>query len=123
VMAGGGGEENELSLKYTSTWVVAVVCSIIVLISLLVERFFHFTGKYLKKKNQIPLYEALQKVKEELMLLGFISFLLTVFQNWIVKFCVSPNLTNHLLPCKYKEDHDPKIPRPVVIESDYCGKQ
>ena len=123
-MAGGG-----TTLEYTPTWVVALVCTIIVLISLTVERILHYTGKvrhvhmykfdinhfnffpsfyiyiyiyrererdiyfkfntgvaqyystllcyphelisiflfalqYLKKKNQKPLFEALQKIKE-----------------------------------------------------------
>ncbi|KAL5703479.1 MLO-like protein 1 [Ranunculus cassubicifolius] len=104
-MAGGGEAEGE-SLEYTPTWVVALVCSIIVFISLAVERALHFTGKYLKKKNQKPLYEALLKVKEELMLLGFISLLLTVSQDRIAKICVSPDLTQHLLPCKKKGEEE-----------------
>ncbi|OVA18985.1 Mlo-related protein [Macleaya cordata] len=40
----------------------------------------------------------------ELMLLGFISLLLTVSQNRISKFCIPEGWTNHLLPCK-KEKH------------------
>lgn len=95
----GGGEGEGMSLEYTPTWVVAAVCTIIVGISLAVERFLHYCGKYLKKKNQNPLYEALQKVKEELMLLGFISLLLTVFQARIVKICVSSGVMEHFLPC------------------------
>ena len=35
----------------------------------------------------------------ELMLLGFISLLLTVFQSTIVKICVPQDITEHLLPC------------------------
>ncbi|XP_052188104.1 MLO-like protein 1 [Diospyros lotus] len=97
-MAGGG--EGETTLEFTPTWIIAGVCTVIVGISLIVERLIHFTGQYLKKKNQKPLFEALQKVKEELMLLGFISLLLTVFQSAIVKICVKESLTHHLLPCK-----------------------
>lgn len=98
-MSGGGEAEGEGTLEFTPTWVVAVVCTVIVAISLAAERLLHFTGKYLKKKNQKPLYEALLKVKEELMLLGFISLLLTVFQGTIVKICVPHDITEHLLPC------------------------
>lgn len=36
----------------------------------------------------------------ELMLLGFISLLLTVFQALITKICVHPNAMIHLLPCQ-----------------------
>ncbi|KAK2638431.1 hypothetical protein Ddye_026226 [Dipteronia dyeriana] len=97
---GGGGSEEGTTLEYTPTWVVAALCTLIVAISLGVERLLHFLGKYLKKKQQKPLYEALQKVKEELMLLGFISLLLTVFQGVISKICVSPEYLDNLLPCK-----------------------
>ncbi|XP_059445974.1 MLO-like protein 1 isoform X2 [Corylus avellana] len=98
-----GGEEGQ-TLEYTPTWVVAVVCSVIVLISLSVERILHYLGKYLKKNNQKPLFEALQKIKEELMLLGFISLLLVVFQTRISKLCISEDLANKWLPCDIKKD-------------------
>ncbi|KAL2346022.1 hypothetical protein Fmac_000022 [Flemingia macrophylla] len=97
-MSGGGGEEGE-SLEFTPTWVVAAVCTVIVAVSLAAERFLHYGGKFLKSKDQKPLYEALQKIKEELMLLGFISLLLTVTQNGITKICVPLDFTRHMLPC------------------------
>ncbi|KAI3997548.1 hypothetical protein MKX01_029379 [Papaver californicum] len=82
-MAGGGGGEGEAdSLEYTPTWIVAL---------------------HLKRKNQKPLFEALQKIKEELMLLGLISLLLTVFQTTISKICIRESWTNHLLPCNKDE--------------------
>ncbi|KAK9911336.1 hypothetical protein M0R45_035253 [Rubus argutus] len=99
-MAGGGSEGP--TLEFTPTWVVAGVCSVIVAVSLAVERGLHSAGKYLKKKNQNPLYEALLKVKEELMLLGFISLLLTVCQNTITKICVKESVMEKWLPCKAK---------------------
>lgn len=98
-----GGEE-EATLEYTPTWVVAVVCSVIVAISLAVERLLHCLGHVLKKKHQKPLFEALQKVKEELMLLGFISLLMTVFQRAISKFCVPKSLVTNMLPCKLNQE-------------------
>ncbi|KAK4270585.1 hypothetical protein QN277_019375 [Acacia crassicarpa] len=88
------------SLEYTPTWIVAVICSIIVFISLCLERALHKLGAVLKKKKQDALNAALQKLKDELMLLGFISLLLTVFQNVISHICISPHLVNHMLPCK-----------------------
>jgi hypothetical protein len=38
-------EELNQSLEYTPTWIVAVVCSIIVFISLIAERALHRLGK------------------------------------------------------------------------------
>ncbi|XP_044499986.1 MLO-like protein 1 [Mangifera indica] len=92
--------EEGTTLEYTPTWVVALVCSVIVVNSLAVERLLHYVGKVLKRNNQKPLFEALQKIKEELMLLGFISLLLTVFQNMIAKICISEELASKWLPCK-----------------------
>ncbi|WVZ98579.1 hypothetical protein U9M48_044005 [Paspalum notatum var. saurae] len=92
------GEAAEL--QFTPTWIVAAVCSIIVVISLAAERGLHHLGKTLKKNHQRPLYEALLKVKEELMLLGFISLLLTVFERTIERTCIPPSWTNYMLPCQ-----------------------
>ncbi|KAJ6360297.1 hypothetical protein OIU77_004324 [Salix suchowensis] len=97
------GEGEGETLEYTPTWVVAAVCTVIVALSLAVERLLHYCGIFLRRKNQKPLYEALQKIKEELMLLGFISLLLTVSQNFIAKICVPENVVNDLLPCKLSE--------------------
>ncbi|KAL0010721.1 hypothetical protein SO802_005829 [Lithocarpus litseifolius] len=92
--------EHTDSLVYTPTWVVATVCFIIVLISLFVERALHRLGKLLVRQKQNELFAALQKLKEELMLLGFISLLLTVFQSLISRICVPTHLSNFMLPCK-----------------------
>ncbi|WOK96512.1 hypothetical protein Cni_G05219 [Canna indica] len=108
-MGEGGGEAaetSEMKLEFTPTWIVASVCIVIIFISLLVERLLHHLGKVLKRKNQKPLFEALQKVKEELMLLGFISLLLTVFQGAIQNICIPERWTLHMLPCKREESTD-----------------
>ncbi|KAG0487032.1 hypothetical protein HPP92_009127 [Vanilla planifolia] len=101
-MAGGGGSEEEegLQLYRTPTWIVAVVCTVIVCISLFFERFLHRLGKRFNRRNQKPLSQALEKMKEELMLMGFISLLLVVFQGTIQKICIAESFTRHLRPCK-----------------------
>ncbi|XP_010559057.2 PREDICTED: MLO-like protein 15 isoform X2 [Tarenaya hassleriana] len=96
--------EGGTNLEYTPTWVVAVVCSVIVAISFAVERILHQAGKRFQRKNQKQLFGALQKIKEELMLLGFISLLLSVFQGKIEKICISKELSTKFLPCKKPKD-------------------
>ncbi|MBA0653947.1 hypothetical protein Goklo_021045 [Gossypium klotzschianum] len=76
-MAEGGGEGE--SLEYTPTWVLAVICTVIIAISLAIE---------------------------QLMLLGFISLLLTVFQSAISKICMSKKLVKDMLPCKIEEEEE-----------------
>ncbi|KAI5018582.1 hypothetical protein ZWY2020_043470 [Hordeum vulgare] len=98
------GEEEAATLEFTPTWIVALVCSIIVLISLLAERCLHYLGKTFRRKNQKPLYEAILKVKEELMLLGFISLLLTVCQGKIQNICIRRSWTLHMLPCQGEDE-------------------
>ncbi|XVF23323.1 hypothetical protein REPUB_Repub13aG0027800 [Reevesia pubescens] len=93
-------EEESSSFQYTPTWVIAGVCFLIVLISLIAERGLHHLGKLLKNNNQDALFEALQKLKEELMLLGFISLLLTVSQGLVSKICIPPNVVSSMFPCK-----------------------
>lgn len=163
-----GGETEGLSLQNTPTWIVALVCSVIVIISLFVERLLHYLGKvlafllyiyvcvciihhlfvfidfiqsikfsstwvqFLKKKNQKPLFDALLKVKEELMLLGFISLLLVVFQGALQKICVSGDILKHMLPCKRNtetvSEHFVVGGRRSLLssggaDSDYCVKK
>ncbi|CAN0857935.1 MLO-like protein 1, partial [Linum grandiflorum] len=123
--------EGGTTLEFTPTWVVAVVCSFIVVISLGVERLLHYLGKaryksssdllqLLKRKNQKPLFEALQKIKEELMLLGFISLLLTVFQNRINSVCIPKNLSEKWLPCKKDESESKHL---MVFFSFFGGRR
>ncbi|KAL4558473.1 hypothetical protein LXL04_036674 [Taraxacum kok-saghyz] len=115
-MGGDGGEGT--SLEFTPTWVVAAVCTIFVGVSLAVERLLHYAGKKLKKEGRKPLYEALQKVKEELMLLGFISLLLSVCQDRIVKICVNEPTMEHFLPCSLEDKKkmiNPKSKHPSTI--------
>uniref|UniRef100_M4DBC0 MLO-like protein n=1 Tax=Brassica campestris TaxID=3711 RepID=M4DBC0_BRACM len=112
--------EEENSLEYTPTWVVAFICFIIVLLSLLAERGLHHLGKYLKRKKQDALFEALQKLKEELMLLGFISLMLTVSQTAIRHICVPPALVSNMFPCKKpleEEHHAPETSHSLVFNT------
>lgn len=57
-MAGGGGAKAdgvpEITLEHTPTWIVASVCSVIVVISLLFERLLHRLGKVITTTNDRP---------------------------------------------------------------------
>ncbi|KAL8129253.1 hypothetical protein V2J09_018408 [Rumex salicifolius] len=101
------GEEGSTTLEFTPTWIVAAFCTVIIAISIAVERGLHLAGRCLKKNNQKHLYEALEKVKEELMLLGFISLLLTVSQGFISRICVPEHLVLHMLPCSLSDRKAP----------------
>ncbi|KAF3442857.1 hypothetical protein FNV43_RR16775 [Rhamnella rubrinervis] len=100
-MAGAGGGR---SLEETPTWAVAFVCLVLVLISIFIEHILHLIGKWLTKKNKKALYEALEKIKSELMLLGFISLLLTVGQGPISNICITESVGNTWQPCNKKQE-------------------
>jgi len=47
-------EAEEAALQFTPTWIVAAVCSIIVLLSLVAERCLHYLGKVYTHARSIP---------------------------------------------------------------------
>ncbi|GAB2289306.1 MLO-like protein 9 [Dionaea muscipula] len=96
-MGGGGGGGRELD--QTPTWAVAAVCAVIVIISIALEKVLHHVGEYFQEKRKKALYEALEKIEGELMVLGFISLLLTFGQNYISKVCIPEKLASTMLPC------------------------
>ncbi|XP_061347020.1 MLO-like protein 2 [Gastrolobium bilobum] len=96
-------------LEQTPTWAVAVVCFVMLTISIIIEHGIEGIGKWLKKKHKKALHEALEKVKGELMLLGFISLLLTVFQDHISDICISKQVASTWHPCNPNvKSKDPK---------------
>ncbi|KAL6642762.1 hypothetical protein ACP70R_020943 [Stipagrostis hirtigluma subsp. patula] len=96
---GAGGGAGTRSLDQTPTWAVAVVCAVIVAASILLEGLLHHLGKLLTKRRKQALFDALEKVKSELMTLGFISLLLTVTGRYISRICIPEGAADTMLPC------------------------
>ncbi|RZC76442.1 hypothetical protein C5167_000507 [Papaver somniferum] len=115
----GSGTTYDRSLEETPTWAVAVVCFGIVSVSIIIEHVLELIGEWFHKKHKKALYEALLVVKTELMLLGFISLLLTFTQDYIIQLCIPKKVGNTWHPC----------PRDKEVESEnnyaekYCGKK
>uniref|UniRef100_A0A7N0RFZ4 MLO-like protein n=1 Tax=Kalanchoe fedtschenkoi TaxID=63787 RepID=A0A7N0RFZ4_KALFE len=80
------------SLAETPTWSVATVITVMVFVCFIVERSIHRFGKWLEKTKRKALAASLEKVKEELMLLGLISLLLGHWARSISQICVSSSL-------------------------------
>ncbi|KAA3471568.1 MLO-like protein 11 [Gossypium australe] len=92
------------SLALTPTWSVATVLTIFVVVSLIVERSIHRLSKWLRKTNRKPLLSAVEKMKEELMLLGFISLLLIATSSTIANICIpSKFYDSTFAPCTKSE--------------------
>uniref|UniRef100_A0A7N0UES4 MLO-like protein n=2 Tax=Kalanchoe fedtschenkoi TaxID=63787 RepID=A0A7N0UES4_KALFE len=110
--------KKERTLEGTPTWAVAVVCFVLVAISLVIEKLIHHLGHFLKRKNKPALVEALEKIKAELMLLGFISLLLVVLGGPISQICVPQHLGNSWRPCGKLDEK--KVEK--GYKNDYCTK-
>ncbi|OIW10765.1 hypothetical protein TanjilG_27711 [Lupinus angustifolius] len=102
-MAASESSGNSRELDQTPTWAVAAVCTVFILVSITLEKSLHKLGTWLGHRQKMALFEALEKVKAELMILGFISLLLTFGQSYIVKICISASVADKMLPCPYRE--------------------
>ncbi|CAA6673444.1 unnamed protein product [Spirodela intermedia] len=100
-MAGGSSGRK---MDQTPSWAVATVCAVIVIISLLWEKVLHRIGKWFSDRHKKAMVEALEKIKDELMILGFISLLLTFGGDHADKICIPLSAGNTMLPCPLKED-------------------
>ncbi|KAL4183319.1 hypothetical protein AMTRI_Chr11g97590 [Amborella trichopoda] len=91
---------QERSLAETPTWFVATVTTGMVAVCFIVERLIYRFGMWLRKTKRKALLAALEKIKEELMLLGFISLMLGQCARWISEICVDSSLfSSKFYPC------------------------
>ncbi|GKV28808.1 hypothetical protein SLEP1_g37807 [Rubroshorea leprosula] len=97
---GGAAAAASLSLQDTPTWALATVCFIFISVSIFIEHMIHLISHWLKKHRQTALFEAVEKLKSVLMVLGFMSLILTVTQRGISKICVPIEVAETLLPCR-----------------------
>ncbi|PNT11958.2 hypothetical protein POPTR_011G059200v4 [Populus trichocarpa] len=93
------GEGEAKTLEETPTWAVATVCLFLILISMFIEHWLHLLAKYFNKKRRKYLIQALYKIKTEVMLLGFISLLLTVLEKPVANICIPKSAGETFLPC------------------------
>ncbi|GKC50976.1 MLO-like protein 6 [Tanacetum coccineum] len=98
------GATEGRSLEQTPTWALATVCFVLIAISIVVERSLHKIEQWFVKKHKRALFEALEKIKSELMLLGFISLLLTVGTTPITKICISESIASTWHPCSNQNE-------------------
>ncbi|CAL5409903.1 unnamed protein product [Camellia sinensis] len=94
------GEAGLRSLEDTPTWAVATICFVLISSSLLIEYVLLLLSKYFNKKRRKSLFQALDKIKSELIMLGFISLLLTISERQIAKICIPKSVGETFLPCQ-----------------------
>ncbi|KAJ1274813.1 hypothetical protein BS78_05G089200 [Paspalum vaginatum] len=98
--------EQGRSLAETPTWSVATVTTLMVAACFLVERSLSRFAKWLRKTKRKAMLAALEKIREELMLLGVISLLLSQTSHFISEICVPSSLfTSRFYMCS-ESDYD-----------------
>ncbi|KAL6844342.1 hypothetical protein ACP4OV_026015 [Aristida adscensionis] len=111
------GEGEMRSLALTPTWSVATVLTLLVAASLIIERSIHRLSNWLKKTRRNPLHKAMEKMKEEMMLLGFISLLLAATSRIISGICIDSKYYNSKFsPCTKAE-----VEESLDTEHDIAG--
>ncbi|GAB2230754.1 hypothetical protein Droror1_Dr00015040 [Drosera rotundifolia] len=102
--------EELRSLALTPTWSVATVLTIFVVISLLVHQSIGQLGRWLQETHRKPLLQSLEKMKEELMLLGFVSLLLTATASSISNICIKSKFYDGFFaPCSKDEIDEERL--------------
>ncbi|KAL4580302.1 hypothetical protein LXL04_016491 [Taraxacum kok-saghyz] len=105
-MSSEGAKEDSRSLALTPTTSIAIVMTIFVLISVFLEQSIRYLSNWLKKMKRNPMLAAVEKIKEELMLLGFISLLLAVTSSSISNICIpSKFYDNAFSPCSTPDNN------------------
>ncbi|KAI6674963.1 hypothetical protein NL676_002869 [Syzygium grande] len=115
-MADSHGGATGSSLEYTPTWALAVVCFFFISTSLVLEHLIHLLTNWLKRHRKRALTEAVERLKSELILLGFVSLLLAVTQDSISSICISPKLADTMLPCKKQSSTSAELTAKFQVE-------
>lgn len=98
--AEGAAAAATRSLQDTPTWALAAVCFLFISFSIFIEHLIHLLCHWLKRHRKTALFEAVEKLKSVLMLLGFMSLILAVTQRYISKICVPTRVADKMLPCR-----------------------
>ncbi|KAG0629654.1 hypothetical protein M758_1G119500 [Ceratodon purpureus] len=119
------GDGTERSLEFTSTWAVVTIISCFVVISLIFERLLHWLGQHLIKTKRKAHYASLVKIKDELMLVGFVSLAMTLLQKPVSKICVPSAWYNTFTPCdiKMRVQKPPVTVAPTTIPTCRAGSE
>ncbi|KAF5201497.1 Mlo-like protein [Thalictrum thalictroides] len=107
------------SLEETPAWAVSVVCLVLIVLSMLIEAALELLTKFLQRRKKNSLKQAMGKIKTELMIMGFISLLLTIGEDLIVKICITEATANSFLPC----EEPPHSKKPSVSDAEQVAQK
>ncbi|GMJ08291.1 MILDEW RESISTANCE LOCUS O 12 [Hibiscus trionum] len=111
------GTSSAMTLEKTPTWAVAAVVFVLISCSIFIEHLLNLLAKHFNKRRRKSLIQALDKIKSELLQLGFTSLLLTVSENPIANVCIPKSVGQTFLPCS-----DPSNDSPEEAKCEAQGK-
>ncbi|XP_057954863.1 MLO-like protein 6 [Malania oleifera] len=91
------------SLEDTPTWAVSILYLLFYLLSVITAAALNRLAEFLRRRKRKSFYRALGKIKRvtaEVMIMGFMSFFLTISGKPISKICVTKTVATSFLPCK-----------------------
>ncbi|KAF2312410.1 hypothetical protein GH714_034595 [Hevea brasiliensis] len=92
--------DEDKSLALTPTWALATVITVMVCFGFFCQASLNQFGKWLDKTKRKALLSALEKIKDELMLFGFLSLLMGHWVVLVAKICVKTSaLSSRFFPC------------------------
>ncbi|KAF3655622.1 putative histidine kinase 1-like [Capsicum annuum] len=117
------GNLEGASFSETPTYAVATVVTVLVSIGFLIHGSLKKFGKWLHKTKREPLYAALEKIKEELMVFGLLSLLMGHWIIYVAKICVKASaVSSHFYPCSPPRNKtESAITRFVLSGSSYSN--
>jgi len=77
------------TLEETDSWRTVLFWMIFLFLSIVIEQVFHHVEHYLQHHSKKGILGAVHKIKEELMLMGFISLILLALEDQITWICVA----------------------------------
>ena len=92
VSAGAGN-----NIEQTPSWKIGIFFSIFLVLSLMLEFGLEWLEEYLHEHHMDGVKMTVEKIKEELMLMGFISLCLLIVEDYLVEWCL-PNDGNVGIP-------------------------
>ena len=72
----------------TPGWRISLIFTIFVVLSFAIEKGLHAAERRIREVGYKGLLHTMRKVEEELLILGFLSLLLTAFSSFLVRICV-----------------------------------
>eukprot|EP00244_Chara_vulgaris_P014572 TRINITY_DN919_c0_g1_i4.p1 TRINITY_DN919_c0_g1~~TRINITY_DN919_c0_g1_i4.p1 ORF type:complete len:486 (+),score=77.07 TRINITY_DN919_c0_g1_i4:260-1717(+) len=99
------------NLEETPSYRIALVVFVFIAASLLIEHTFHHLIHYLEHQRKKGLHQAVEKVKDELMLLGLLSLILSVFSTYFATMCIKEEDTFEWYPCSQADIRKLRVDR------------